>query len=195
MDADTRVFVLSCSVCACGKFSHQPPAGLLHPLSVPGCSWSHIVLDFVTGFPPSQGNTVILSVLWLSVYSPQPLKQLTWQTSFRTGVLSSSRRCEKLSAKPSEPRLASPCVSIPRPTDSQSGPIRIWELHFVELQTGTHRPLVEYAHNSLSSAATGMSLFECSLEAQKDRGPIGSGPSSQLPQDLEEHLVHPAPLC
>ena len=37
--------------------------GLLHPLPVPRCPWSHISLDFFTGLPPSDGNTVITTVI------------------------------------------------------------------------------------------------------------------------------------
>ncbi|KAI3370656.1 hypothetical protein L3Q82_007222 [Scortum barcoo] len=37
--------------------------GLLQPLSVPGRPWSHIALDFVTGLPPSNGKTVILTIV------------------------------------------------------------------------------------------------------------------------------------
>lgn len=51
------------AVCARGKASHQPSAGLLLPLSVPTCPWSHVALDFVTGLPPSQGNTTILTTV------------------------------------------------------------------------------------------------------------------------------------
>ncbi|KAI3367249.1 hypothetical protein L3Q82_008301 [Scortum barcoo] len=36
MEADIRGFVQACTVCARGKSSHQPPSGLLQPLSVPG---------------------------------------------------------------------------------------------------------------------------------------------------------------
>ncbi|KAJ8403324.1 hypothetical protein AAFF_G00355410 [Aldrovandia affinis] len=36
--------------------THQPPAGLLHLLPVPGRPWSHIALDFVTGLPPSKAS-------------------------------------------------------------------------------------------------------------------------------------------
>ena len=61
--ADVRDFVTACTVCARSKSSHQSPAGLLHPLPVPGRPWSHIALDFVTGLPPSMGNTVILTVV------------------------------------------------------------------------------------------------------------------------------------
>ena len=50
-------------MCARSKASHQPPAGLLRPLPVPGRPWSHIALDFVTGLPNSHGNTVILTVV------------------------------------------------------------------------------------------------------------------------------------
>lgn len=45
------------------KSSHRPPAGFLRPLPFPGRPWSHMALDFVTGLPPSQGNTVILTVV------------------------------------------------------------------------------------------------------------------------------------
>ncbi len=55
--------VLACSVCARGKTSNRPPEGLLQPLSVPSRPWSHIALDFVTALPPSQGNTVVLTVV------------------------------------------------------------------------------------------------------------------------------------
>lgn len=43
--------------------SHQPPAGKLQPLPVPTRPWSDISLDFVTGLPPSAGNTVVLTIV------------------------------------------------------------------------------------------------------------------------------------
>ncbi|KAG1958060.1 retrotransposable element [Pimephales promelas] len=63
MARDIHDFVLACSVCAIGKSSNQPPDGLLQPLPVPSRPWSHIALDFITALPPSQGNTVILTVV------------------------------------------------------------------------------------------------------------------------------------
>ncbi|XP_067231400.1 uncharacterized protein brd8a isoform X2 [Chanodichthys erythropterus] len=63
MAQDVRQFVLACSVCAQNKSSNQPPIGLLHPLPIPSRPWSHIALDFVTGLPPSRGNTVVLTVV------------------------------------------------------------------------------------------------------------------------------------
>ena len=63
MRADVREFVSACATCSRAKASHQPPAGLLRPLPVPTRPWSHIALDFVTGLPPSHGNTAILTVV------------------------------------------------------------------------------------------------------------------------------------
>ncbi|KAL1022407.1 hypothetical protein UPYG_G00026550, partial [Umbra pygmaea] len=60
---DVRSFVSACPTCALNKGSTQPSSGLLHPLSIPRCPWSHVCLDFVTGLPPSDGNTVILTVV------------------------------------------------------------------------------------------------------------------------------------
>lgn len=80
----SRLFLLSCvsgdSGCPpwrgmCGSSSrHAPlvtntsrltctPASHLHPLAVPHCPWFHISLDFVTGLPPSAGNTTILRIV------------------------------------------------------------------------------------------------------------------------------------
>ena len=58
---DVRSFIAACSTCACNKTSNQPPVGLLQPLPVPKRPWSHIALDFVSGLPPSDGNTTVLS--------------------------------------------------------------------------------------------------------------------------------------
>ncbi len=63
MAHDVHDFVLACSACATGKTSNRPPDGLLQPLPVPSRPWSHISLDFITALPPSQGNTVVLTVV------------------------------------------------------------------------------------------------------------------------------------
>lgn len=67
LDKDVKEFVKACPICNQNKSSHQAPAGLLHPLPVLHRPWSHISLDFVTGLPPSQGHTTILTVVdWFS---------------------------------------------------------------------------------------------------------------------------------
>ncbi|KAI3366353.1 hypothetical protein L3Q82_000513 [Scortum barcoo] len=60
---DVAEYVKACSVCARGKASRQARMGLLQPLPVPHRPWSHISLDFITGLLPSQGNTVVLTVV------------------------------------------------------------------------------------------------------------------------------------
>ena len=60
---DVHDYVNACSVCASNKVSHQRPAGELRPLPIPRRPWSHISMDFVTGLPPSNGNTVVLTVV------------------------------------------------------------------------------------------------------------------------------------
>lgn len=67
MEKDPCSFVLACPICAHDKSTHSPPESLLRPLPVPGCPWSHIGINFVTGFSPSQGNTAILIIVdWFS---------------------------------------------------------------------------------------------------------------------------------
>ena len=57
---EVREFVRACPTCNQHKSSNQPPSGFLQPLPVP---WSHVSLDFVTGLPPSDGHTVILTIV------------------------------------------------------------------------------------------------------------------------------------
>lgn len=63
LQKDVRDFVATCTVCAQNKGLRTHPQGLLHPLPIPKHPWSHISLDYVTGLPESQGNTVILVVV------------------------------------------------------------------------------------------------------------------------------------
>lgn len=59
---DVQEYVAACAICARNKAPNLPPAGLLRPLAVPRRPWSHIALYFVTGLPPSSGNTVTLPI-------------------------------------------------------------------------------------------------------------------------------------
>lgn len=60
---DTKTFVSACSTCSQRKVSHRLPQGLLHTLSIPRRPWSHLSMDFITGLPPSQGNTTIMVIV------------------------------------------------------------------------------------------------------------------------------------
>ncbi len=63
MGTDVRRMVAACSTCARNKEPRDLPQGKLHPLPIPRRPWSHISMDFVSGLPNSQGNTVILVVV------------------------------------------------------------------------------------------------------------------------------------
>lgn len=60
---DTWDFIAPCALCTRGKSRHRPPAGLLTPLPIPRCPWSHIALDFITGLSLLSGHTTILTVV------------------------------------------------------------------------------------------------------------------------------------
>lgn len=78
MTWDITEYVMSCPICARNKSSNRATTGsLLQPLSIPCRPWSHISLDFVTGLPPSDGNTVILMLVdRFSKIKQRPRKQL-----------------------------------------------------------------------------------------------------------------------
>ena len=193
MTADTRAFVSACTVCARGKSSNQPPAGLLRPLPVPSRPWSHLALDFVTGLPLSQGNTVVLTVVdrfskavhfvalpklpsaletanllvhhvfrlhgipldIVSDRGPQFISQV-WKAFCRAlgaSVSLSSGYHPQTNGQTERANqdleVALRCVAAKNPTS--------WS---------THLAWIEYSHNSLTCAATGVSPFEGSLGYQ-----------------------------
>lgn len=59
---DIREYIAACTICAQNKNTNATPSGLLQPLPVSRCPWSHISLDSITGLPLSSGNTVILNI-------------------------------------------------------------------------------------------------------------------------------------
>ncbi|MCI39221.1 protein FAR1-RELATED SEQUENCE 5-like, partial [Trifolium medium] len=63
MRNDVRTYVAQCAVCQATKYETKRPAGLLQPLPVPSGVWEDLSLDFISGLPPSHGNTVILVVV------------------------------------------------------------------------------------------------------------------------------------
>lgn len=189
MDADTRAFVAACQVCARAKASHQPPAGLLRPLPIPRRPWSHIAVDFVTGLPPSQGNTTILTIV---DHFPKSAHYVALQK-----LPSACETADLLVHHVFRLR------GIPLGIVSDRGPqftSQVWKVFCsalgasVSMSSGFHPQTngqaewanqdleaalrcvaaqnpaswsslawIEYAHNFLSSAATGMTPFECAL--------------------------------
>ena len=63
MEREVKDFVAACATCVRSKDLRQRPQGLLLPLPTPSGPWSHLFMDFVTGLPVSEGNSVILVIV------------------------------------------------------------------------------------------------------------------------------------
>lgn len=72
-------YIKACQACAQSKSSQKLPAGLLEPLPLPQCPWSHISVDFITDLPSCNGYTMILVAInrFSKACSLIPLKGLT----------------------------------------------------------------------------------------------------------------------
>uniref|UniRef100_A0A3B3CQT4 Integrase catalytic domain-containing protein n=1 Tax=Oryzias melastigma TaxID=30732 RepID=A0A3B3CQT4_ORYME len=213
MASDTREFVQACSVCARGKASHRAPAGLLRPLPVPHRPWSHISVDFVTGLPPSEGNTTILTIADRFSKSVHfvPLSKLP--SAFETDNLL-VQHVFRLHGLPQDivsdrgPQFTSRvwdafCRAIGATASRSSGyhpqtngqtERANQDLEAVlrcltashPASWSTYLPWVEYSHNSLVSSATGVSPFMASVGYQPPLFP--SQESAVAVPSIQDHL-------
>uniref|UniRef100_A0A8C6SY85 Gypsy retrotransposon integrase-like protein 1 n=1 Tax=Neogobius melanostomus TaxID=47308 RepID=A0A8C6SY85_9GOBI len=190
LEKDVREYTFACTVCARSKSSNQSPAGCLRPLPVPSRPWSHIALDFVTGLPVSQGNSVILTIIDRFSKSVHFVALPKLPTALETADLLvkhvvrihgipcdivSDRGpqfisrvwrcfCEALGARVSlssgfHPQTNGQCERANQDLESTLRCVAAKD----PTSWSSHLPWVEYAHNSLSTSATGLSPFECAL--------------------------------
>uniref|UniRef100_A0A8C7YA87 Gypsy retrotransposon integrase-like protein 1 n=1 Tax=Oryzias sinensis TaxID=183150 RepID=A0A8C7YA87_9TELE len=190
---DAREFVLACTICAQNKVNNRPPAGLLHPLPVPSRPWSHIALDFVTGLPSSSGRTAIMTIVdrFSKAAHFVPLRKLPSAVETARLVIEHVFRLHGIPVdivSDRGPQFISqlwktfcaafgPTVSLSSGFHPQSNGQAERTNQDLEValrcvcsrnQTSwsTLLPWVEYAHNSMTSSASGMSPFESSLGYQ-----------------------------
>uniref|UniRef100_A0A8C7KLL0 Gypsy retrotransposon integrase-like protein 1 n=1 Tax=Oncorhynchus kisutch TaxID=8019 RepID=A0A8C7KLL0_ONCKI len=188
MGEDTQRFVAVCPVCAQNKSTNRPSSGLLHPLPIPRRPWSHLALDFVTGLPPSVGNTVILTIVdrFSKFAHFVPLSKLPSATETSEILV---REVFRVHGLPSDivsdrgPQFTSAvwrsfCLAIGATVSLTSGfhPQSNGQAERANQKMestlrclvssdptswSSQLPWVEYAHNTLPSSATGMSPFQC----------------------------------
>ncbi|KAK3552136.1 hypothetical protein QTP86_001687 [Hemibagrus guttatus] len=63
LGSDVEGYVCACSTCAQARTSRHLLEGLLEPLPIPRCPWSHLSVDFLTDLPDSGGFTTIMVVV------------------------------------------------------------------------------------------------------------------------------------
>lgn len=193
INADVKSFVAACIICSQNKSVHTAPQGLLHPLPIPGRPWSHISMDFISGLPPSDGNTVILVIVdrfsKACRFIPLPklpsapeTAEIVCQYVFRTFGLPldvvSDRGpqftsqfwrafCKLVGAKVSLSSGFHPESNGQTERVNQDLETTLRCLASNNPSTWSRYVIwAEYAHNTLYSSATGLSPFECQLGFQ-----------------------------
>ncbi|KAL2078839.1 hypothetical protein ACEWY4_024583 [Coilia grayii] len=205
LEREVREYVRACPVCNRNKSSNRPPAGLLQPLPVPSRPWSHISLDFITGLPASDGKTVILTVVdrFSKMAHFIPLAKLP---SARETAQAVQLHIFRLHGIPTDVvsdrgpqftsmfwkefcRLLGATVSLTsgyHPQANGQSERANQELEKALRCVASRDPLswasrlvwVEYAHNSLTCSATGMSPFQCVYGYQPPLFPSQEGEAS-----------------
>jgi hypothetical protein len=63
MERDVRKYFNECDICQRTKAPRHAKHGLLHPLELVCKPWMHIITDFITDLPQSEGATIVTVVV------------------------------------------------------------------------------------------------------------------------------------
>eukprot|EP00253_Pinus_taeda_P020808 PITA_20808 len=83
LKSDIQKFVVECLVCEQNKVKTIKTPVLLQPLSIPSQCWKEVSMDFITGLPKSEGESVIMLTQWVKWL---PLAEWWYNTSFHTST-------------------------------------------------------------------------------------------------------------
>ncbi|KAL3980939.1 ETS domain-containing transcription factor ERF [Sarotherodon galilaeus] len=185
---DVREYIAACPTCAQNKSVNQPSSGLLQPLPTPGRPWSHIAMDFITGLPSSSGNSVILTIIdrfSKAAHFVALPKLPTALETFTSWVW--KEFCNALGAQVSLSSGFHPQTNGQTERANQELEAALRCLASTNQTTWSEQlPWIEYAHNSLTSSATGVSPFEASLGYQPPLFPAIEG--EHFVPSVQQHL-------
>lgn len=60
---EVKIYTITCLACQQNKVEHQKPVELLQPFPTPNAPWESLSMDFIIGFPRSEGCGTIIMVI------------------------------------------------------------------------------------------------------------------------------------